>query len=303
VQIGFVGLGRMGAGMVERLLAGGHSVAVYDLSRDARRAAAAKGASDAASLDDLARALAPPRAVWVMVPAGNPTEETIRALASLLAGNDVIIDGGNSYYKDDVRRADELKPRGIHYLDVGTSGGVWGLKHGYCLMIGGERPIFERLEPAFKTLAPPDGYAYVGGHGAGHYVKMIHNGIEYGLMQAYAEGFELLHASEFQLDLAAIAHLWNQGSVVRSWLLELAELALRADPRLEGIKGYVEDSGEGRWTVEDALEKNVPAPTIALSLFGRFRSRQGDPFADRMLAALRNAFGGHPLRKSGPGGP
>ena len=289
--------------MVERLLAGGHSVAVYDLSRDARRAAAAKGASDAASLDDLARALAPPRAVWVMVPAGNPTEETIRALASLLAGNDVIIDGGNSYYKDDVRRADELKPRGIHYLDVGTSGGVWGLKHGYCLMIGGERPIFERLEPAFKTLAPPDGYAYVGGHGAGHYVKMIHNGIEYGLMQAYAEGFELLHASEFQLDLAAIAHLWNQGSVVRSWLLELAELALRADPRLEGIKGYVEDSGEGRWTVEDALEKNVPAPTIALSLFGRFRSRQGDPFADRMLAALRNAFGGHPLRKSGPSGP
>ena len=289
--------------MVERLLAGGHSVAVYDLSRDARRAAAAKGASDAASLDDLARALVPPRAVWVMVPAGNPTEETIRALASLLAGKDVIIDGGNSYYKDDVRRADELKPRGIHYLDVGTSGGVWGLKHGYCLMIGGERPIFERLEPAFKTLAPPDGYAYVGGHGAGHYVKMIHNGIEYGLMQAYAEGFELLHASEFQLDLAAIAHLWNQGSVVRSWLLELAELALRADPRLEGIKGYVEDSGEGRWTVEDALEKNVPAPTIALSLFRRFRSRQGDPFADRMLAALRNAFGGHPVRKSGPGGP
>ena len=289
--------------MVERLLAGGHSVAVYDLSRDARCAAAAKGASDAASLDDLARALAPPRAVWVMVPAGDPTEETIRALASLLAGKDVIIDGGNSYYKDDPRRAGELKPRGIHYLDVGTSGGVWGLKHGYCLMIGGERPIFERLEPAFKTLAPPDGYAYVGGHGAGHYVKMIHNGIEYGLMQAYAEGFELLHASEFQLDLAAIAHLWNQGSVVRSWLLELAELALKADPRLEGIKGYVEDSGEGRWTVEDALEKNVPAPTIALSLFRRFRSRQGDPFADRMLAALRNAFGGHPVRKSGPGGP
>jgi 6-phosphogluconate dehydrogenase len=303
VQIGFVGLGRMGAGMVERLLAGGHSVAVYDLSRDARRAAARKGASDAASLDDLARALAPPRAVWVMVPAGNPTEETIRALASLLAGNDVIIDGGNTHYKDDLRRAGELKPRGIHYLDVGTSGGVWGLKHGYCLMIGGERPIFERLAPAFKTLSPPDGYAYVGGHGAGHYVKMIHNGIEYGLMEAYAEGFELLHASEFQLDLAAIAHLWNQGSVVKSWLLELAELALRADPRLEGIKGYVEDSGEGRWTLEDALEKDVPAPTIALSLFRRFRSRQGDPFGDRMLAALRNAFGGHPLRKSRPGGP
>jgi 6-phosphogluconate dehydrogenase len=292
----------MGAGMVERLLAGGHNVVAYDVSPDARRAAAAKGASDAASLDDLVRALAPPRAVWVMVPAGDPTEETIRALATLLAGNDVIIDGGNSHYKDDLRRAGELKPRSIHYLDVGTSGGLWGLKQGYCLMIGGERPVFERLAPAFKTLAPPDGYSYVGGHGAGHYVKMIHNGIEYGLMEAYAEGFELLHASEFQLDLAAIAHLWNQGSVVRSWLLELAELALRADPRLEGIKGYVEDSGEGRWTVEDALEKNVPASTIVLSLFRRFRSRQGDPFADRMLAALRNAFGGHPVRKSGPGG-
>lgn len=288
--------------MVERLLAGGHNVVAYDVSPDARRAAAAKGASDAASLDDLVRALAPPRAVWVMVPAGDPTEETIRALTTLLAGNDVIIDGGNSHYKDDLRRAGELKPRSIHYLDVGTSGGLWGLKQGYCLMIGGERPVFERLAPAFKTLAPPDGYAYVGGHGAGHYVKMIHNGIEYGLMEAYAEGFELLHASEFQLDLAAIAHLWNQGSVVRSWLLELAELALRADPRLEGIKGYVEDSGEGRWTVEDALEKNVPASTIVLSLFRRFRSRQGDPFADRMLAALRNAFGGHPVRKSGPGG-
>ncbi|MBI3031123.1 MAG: decarboxylating 6-phosphogluconate dehydrogenase [Candidatus Rokubacteria bacterium] len=303
MQIGFVGLGRMGAGMVERLLAGGHNVVVYDLSRDARRAAVAKGASDAASLDDLVRALTPPRAVWVMVPAGKPTEETIRALASRLAGNDVIVDGGNSHYKDDPRRAGELQPRGIHYLDAGTSGGVWGPKHGYCLMIGGERPIFERLAPAFSALAPPDGYAHVGGHGAGHYVKMIHNGIEYGLMQAYAEGFELLHASEFQLDLTAIAHLWNQGSVVRSWLLELAELALRADPRLDGIKGYVEDSGEGRWTVEDALEKNVPAPTIALSLFRRFRSRQGDPFADRMLAALRQAFGGHPVRKSGPGGP
>jgi 6-phosphogluconate dehydrogenase len=293
----------MGAGMVERLLAGGHNVVAYDVSRDARRAAAAKGASDAASLDELVRALAPPRAVWVMVPAGDPTEETIRALGSLLAGDDVIIDGGNSHYKDDLRRAGELKPRSIHYLDAGTSGGLWGLKQGYCLMIGGERPIFERLAPAFKTLAPPDGYAYVGDHGAGHYVKMIHNGIEYGLMQAYAEGFELLHASEFRLDLAAIAHLWNQGSVVRSWLLELAELALRADPGLEGIKGYVEDSGEGRWTVQDALEKNVPAPTIALSLFRRFRSRQGDPFADRMLAALRNVFGGHPVRKSGPGAP
>ena len=286
--------------MVERLLGGGHAVVAHDLSAEARRALALKGATEATSLGDLVRALAPPRAVWLMVPAGAPTEEAIRALAPLLAHNDAIIDGGNTHYKDDLRRAGELKPRGIHYLDVGTSGGVWGLKHGYCLMIGGERPVFERLEPALRTLAPPDGYAWVGGHGAGHYVKMIHNGIEYALMQAYAEGFELLHASEFQLDLAAIAHLWNQGSVVRSWLLELAELALRADPQLEGIKGYVEDSGEGRWTVQDALDKDVPASILALSLFRRFRSRQSDPFSDRMLAALRNAFGGHPVRRSDP---
>ena len=302
MQLGFVGLGRMGAGMVERLLGGGHAVVAYDRAAEARRALALRGATEAASPDDLVRTLAPPRAIWLMLPSGGPTEGTIRELVSLLAPGDVLIDGGNTHYKDDPRRAAELKPRGIHYMDVGTSGGVWGLKQGYCLMIGGERPIFERLEPAFRTLAPPNGYAYVGGHGAGHYVKMIHNGIEYGLMQAYAEGFELLHASEFQLDLAAVAHLWNQGSVVRSWLLELAEAALRADPHLAGVKGYVEDSGEGRWTVQDGLDKNVPAPTIALSLFRRFRSRQSDPFADRMLAALRNAFGGHPVRKSGPGG-
>lgn len=302
MDLGFVGLGRMGASMVERLLGGGHRVVAYDVSSAARRGVAAKGATEAASLDDLVRALTPPRAVWLMVPAGAPTAETIEGLAARLGAGDVLIDGGNSYYKDDLRRAANLKPKGIHYVDVGTSGGVWGLKNGYCLMIGGERTIFERLEPLFRTLAPPEGYAYVGGHGAGHYVKMIHNGIEYGLMQAYAEGFELLHASEFQLNLAAIAHLWNQGSVVRSWLLELAELALEADPNLGAIQGYVEDSGEGRWTVLDAVEKNVPAPVLTLSLLARFRSRQTDAFADKMLAALRNAFGGHAVRRPGPGG-
>ncbi len=302
MDLGFVGLGRMGASMVERLLGGGHRVVAFDLSAEARRAVAAKGAIDAASLDELVRALTPPRAVWIMVPAGRPTEETIRELAGRLGRGDVLVDGGNTHYKDDLRRAAELTPQGIHYVDAGTSGGVWGLKNGYCLMVGGERAIFDRLEPIFRTLAPPDGYAYVGGHGAGHYVKMIHNGVEYGLMQAYAEGFELLHASEFRLDLTAIAHLWNQGSVVRSWLLELAEMALKADPNLSAVQGYVEDSGEGRWTVEAALEKDVPAPAIALSLFARFRSRQSDAFADKMLAALRHAFGGHVVKRSGPAG-
>ncbi len=300
MQLGFVGLGRMGASMVERLLGGGHGVVAYDVSAEARRAVVAKGATEASSLGQLVRSLTQPRAIWIMVPAGGPTEETIQGLAPLLSGGDVLIDGGNSHYKDDPRRAADLRSRDIHYVDAGTSGGIWGLKNGYCLMIGGERTIFDRLQPIFRTLAPPDGYAYVGGHGAGHYVKMIHNGVEYGLMQAYAEGFELLHASEFQLDLAAIAHLWNQGSVVRSWLLELAEQALRADPNLEGLKGYVEDSGEGRWTVEAALEKDVPVPAMTLALFTRFRSRQSDAFAEKMLAALRHAFGGHGVRRSSP---
>ena len=297
MELGFVGLGRMGGNMVERLLGGGHRVVAHDRSPEAVARVAAKGAKGAGSLKELVNALAPPRAVWVMVPAGPATEETVGALAQLLASGDTIIDGGNSYFKDDARRADELRPRGIHYLDAGTSGGIWGLKNGYCLMIGGGRAIYERLEPIFKTLAPPDGYGWMGSHGAGHYVKMIHNGIEYGMMQAYAEGFALLEKSEFGLDLRTIAHLWNQGSVVRSWLLELAELALEADPKLTGIKGYVEDSGEGRWTVQDAIDKDVPAPAITLALFARFRSRQQDSFADRMLAALRNAFGGHAVRR------
>ena len=297
MELGFVGLGRMGSNMVERLLGGGHRVVAFDRSAEAVARAVAKGATGAGSLEELVKALTPPRAVWVMVPAGPPTEETIQALARLLARNDTILDGGNSFYKDDSKRAEELKPKGIHYLDVGTSGGVWGLKRGYCLMVGGAREIYGRLEPIFKSLAPPDGYAWMGSHGAGHYVKMIHNGIEYGLMQAYAEGFALLEKSEFDLDLRAIAHLWNQGSVVRSWLLELAELALENDPRLTEIKGYVEDSGEGRWTVQDAIDKDVPAPAIALALFARFRSRQEESFADRMLAALRNAFGGHAVKR------
>ena len=297
MELGFVGLGRMGGNMVERLLGGGHRVVAYNRSPEPVARAVAKGATGASSLKELVNALAPPRTVWVMVPAGPATEETVTALAQLLASGDTIIDGGNSYFKDDCRRADELRPRGIHYLDAGTSGGIWGLKNGYCLMIGGERAVYERLEPVFRTLAPADGYGWMGPHGAGHYVKMIHNGIEYGMMQAYAEGFALLEKSEFGLDLHAIARLWNQGSVVRSWLLELAEMALEQDPKLAAIKGYVEDSGEGRWTVQDAIDKDVPAPAITLALFTRFRSRAENSFADRMLAALRNAFGGHAVRR------
>ncbi len=297
MELGFVGLGRMGGNMVERLLGGGHRVVAYDRSPEAVTRAVAKGAAGTGSFKELANALAPPRTVWVMVPAGPATEETVTALGELLASGDTIIDGGNSYFKDDCRRADELRPRGVHYLDAGTSGGIWGLKNGYCLMIGGERAVYARLEPIFKTLAPADGYGWMGPHGAGHYVKMIHNGIEYGMMQAYAEGFALLEKSEFGLDLRAIAHLWNQGSVVRSWLLELAEMALEQDPKLAAIKGHVEDSGEGRWTVQDAIDKDVPAPAITLALFARFRSRQQDSFADRMLAALRNAFGGHAVKR------
>jgi 6-phosphogluconate dehydrogenase len=231
-----------------------------------------------------------------MVPAGKPTEGTITNLSSLLAPGDTILEGGNSYYKDDPVRAAELKKKSIHYMDVGTSGGIWGLEVGYCLMIGGEREIYGRHESVFKTLAPENGYGYMGGHGAGHYVKMIHNGIEYGLMQAYAEGFELLYRSDFKLDLPAIAELWMQGSVVRSWLLELTASALEKDPELAQIQGYVEDSGEGRWTILDAIEKDVPAPVITQSLFTRFRSRQGEPFADKLLAALRNEFGGHAIK-------
>jgi 6-phosphogluconate dehydrogenase len=297
MQIGFVGLGKMGMNMVERLRRDDHKIVAYDLDGTKLNAVRSFGADGVGTLKEMIARLLAPRAVWVMVPAGAPTEETIRQLAELCSPGDTIIDGGNTNFHDDVRRARELAARGIHHIDAGTSGGIWGLKVGYCLMIGGEEAVFRRYEPIFKTLAPPNGYAYMGGNGAGHYVKMIHNGIEYGLMQAYAEGFECLHKSDYQLDLAAIAKLWGQGSVVRSWLLELAADALTKDPQLERIRGWVADSGEGRWTVLDAIEKDVAMPVITLSLFTRFRSRVDKDamgsFTERLLGALRNEFGGH----------
>jgi 6-phosphogluconate dehydrogenase len=298
MQLGFVGLGKMGLNMVTRLVAGGHEVVAYDRDPAATRRAEAAGARGAASLDSMIPQLTAPRAVWVMVPAGDPTESTVAALAERLSPGDVIIDGGNTHFADDVRRATALTAREIHYVDAGTSGGVWGLKEGYCLMVGGEEDVCGHLEPLFLTLAPRDGYLRVGGHGAGHYVKMIHNGIEYGLMQAYAEGFELLHASEYAFDLAAIASLWTRGSVVRSWLLELTARALADNRDLTGIKGFVEDSGEGRWTLHEGVERAVPLPVLTAALFTRYRSRQADPFGDRLLAALRNQFGGHSVKKA-----
>jgi 6-phosphogluconate dehydrogenase len=297
MELGFVGLGRMGGNMVTRLVQGGHRVVAYDRSAGAAALAKASGAETVGTLEELPKALRAPRAVWIMVPAGEPTESTIDTLSGLLARDDVIVDGGNTRWTDDVRRGRALTARGLHYVDAGTSGGVWGLQNGYCLMVGGEPDVIARLAPVFTTLAPPNGWLHVGGIGAGHYVKMIHNGIEYGMMQAYAEGFELMSASDYRLDLPAIANLWNQGSVVRSWLLELAADALRADPALAHLKPYVEDSGEGRWTVEDAIDKAVPAPVITAALFARVRSRRDNSFADRLLAALRNQFGGHAVRR------
>jgi 6-phosphogluconate dehydrogenase len=298
MQLGFVGLGKMGLNMVTRLERGGHDVVVYDRSADAVARAEEIKAVGTGSLDALVRRLTAPRAVWVMVPAGDPTESTVNELAALLSPGDVIIDGGNTNFHDDVRRAKALAARQLHYVDAGTSGGIWGLTEGYCLMVGGEEDVCRRLEPIFRTLAPPDGYLRVGDHGAGHYVKMVHNGIEYGLMQAYAEGFELMHASPYKPDLAKVAALWDHGSVVRSWLLQLTARALADDPDLSTITGYVEDSGEGRWTVLEAIERSVPLPVITAPLFTRFRSRQTNTFAERMLAALRNQFGGHAVKKA-----
>jgi 6-phosphogluconate dehydrogenase len=297
MEVGMIGLGRMGASMVERLALGGHRVIGYDRNPEAIRRVEGKGAMGAHSLTELIKRLGCPRAIWLMVPAGPAVDQTIAQLLPDLARNDILIDGGNSNYRDSIRRADELKALGIHFVDAGTSGGVWGLEMGYCMMVGGEKQIVEYLEPIFKTLAPQDGYAHVGPSGAGHFVKMIHNGIEYGMLQAYGEGFELLQASEFELDLGKIAHLWNQGSVVRSWLLELAERAFEKDPKLAAIQGYVEDSGEGRWTVEEAIARNVPASVLTLSLFARFVSRQEECFAAKVVAALRNEFGGHEVKK------
>jgi 6-phosphogluconate dehydrogenase len=297
MEIGFIGLGKMGLNMVTRLQQAGHHVTAYDRAAEALAQATTAGCSAATSLADLVQRLKAPRAVWIMVPSGPPTEETVQAVAMLLESGDVVIDGGNTRFHDDVRRAKELAAKNVQYIDAGTSGGIWGLKNGYCLMIGGERDPVNRLAPVFTSLAPPNGWAHVGAAGAGHYVKMVHNGIEYSLMQAYAEGFELMSKSDYRLDLPRIADLWMQGSVVRSWLLELAASALREDPRLESLKGYVQDSGEGRWMIADAIEKDVPVPTLTLALFTRFRSRQTESFAEKMLAALRNAFGGHAIKR------
>jgi 6-phosphogluconate dehydrogenase len=297
MELGMIGLGRMGANMTERLVMGGHRVISFDRSPEAIQRVVDIGAVGAHSLADFVKQLSLPRAIWLMVPSGDPVDQTIEQLLPNLTKGDIIIDGGNSNYKDSIRRAEKLKPHGMHFVDAGTSGGIWGLKNGYCMMVGGEKEIVERLAPIFTTLAPKDGYLHVGPSGAGHFVKMIHNGIEYGMMQAYGEGFELLKSSQFDLDLGKIAHLWNQGSVVRSWLLELCESAFQKDPKLDSIKGYVEDSGEGRWTVIEAVERGVSATALAHSLFARYASRQTDGFANKVLAALRNEFGGHAVRK------
>ncbi|MEM7165202.1 MAG: phosphogluconate dehydrogenase (NAD(+)-dependent, decarboxylating) [Planctomycetota bacterium] len=320
MQIGMIGLGRMGANMVRRLMRDGHDCVVYDLDADTVQQLADEGASAATSMADLVGQLQPPRAVWVMVPCGDPTEQAIHAVAREMQEGDAVIDGGNSYFKDDVRRAQDLEKQGIRYVDVGTSGGVWGLERGYCLMIGGNRETVERLDPIFNTLAPghgdidrtqgrdgepgpqEKGYLYCGPSGAGHFVKMVHNGIEYGAMQAYAEGFDILRnadcenlpeAQRYDLPLADIAEVWRRGSVVGSWLLDLTANALQADPDLSGYTGHVSDSGEGRWTVMAAVEEAVPADVITASLFARFRSRQDHTFAEKVLSAMRHQFGGH----------
>jgi len=296
MRIGFVGLGRMGANMVRRLVRDGHEVVAYNRTPEKTREIMTEGVEGAFSLEELVAKLPAPRAVWVMVPAGDATEAMIAELLELLAPGDTIIDGGNTNFHDDVRRHAMVGGKGLRYVDAGTSGGVWGLQVGYCMMVGGDREAVEPLEPVFRTLAPPDGYAHVGGPGAGHYVKMVHNGIEYGLMQAYAEGLEIMHAGDYDLDLAKIAGIWRYGSVVRSWLLDLLYDALSKNPDFEGIKDWVADSGEGRWTVQEAIDHDVPAPVITLSLQARFRSRQDASYGAKVLAALRNEFGGHAVK-------
>jgi 6-phosphogluconate dehydrogenase len=326
MQLGMIGLGRMGANMVRRLMRGGHDCVVFDLNADSVKALASEGATGAASLDDFVARLNAPRAVWIMVPAGNPTEQTVLTLSQKLAAGDIIIDGGNSFFKDDVRRSKMLAEQGIHYVDVGTSGGIWGLERGYCLMIGGPEKIAQHLDSLFKTLAPgvgtiektpgrenftstaEQGYLYCGPSGAGHFVKMVHNGIEYGLMQAYAEGLDIFRNANaeslpedirYDLNIADIAELWRRGSVVGSWLLDLTAMALAENPSLSNYSGFVQDSGEGRWTIQTAIEEAVPVDVLATSLFARFRSRQDQTFADKVLSAMRNKFGGHIERPTG----
>jgi 6-phosphogluconate dehydrogenase len=299
VQLGMVGLGRMGANMTRRLCRGGHEVVVFDVNPEvaANLTELTKNATTADSLADLVVKLEPPRTVWVMVPAGEITDSTIEALGEYLAEGDTIIDGGNSRYTDSINHAEALKQEGISFVDAGTSGGIWGLEEGYCLTVGADEAVFDRLTPIFETLAPPDGFARVGEPGAGHFAKMVHNGIEYALMQAYGEGFDILANSELDLKVDEIAEVWRHGSVVRSWLLDLAASALQKDPGLEHVSGFVEDSGEGRWTVEAAIDQSTPAPAIALALFTRFASRRSDTFANRLIAALRHEFGGHAVKE------
>ncbi len=296
MQLGMIGLGRMGANMTTRLLLGKHEVVVYDRSADAVAHAASGGATASTSLADLVSKLSAPRAVWIMVPSGKATDDTVSELLGLLAPGDTIIDGGNSNFRESQARAKTAAAQGVAFVDAGTSGGVWGLENGYCLMVGGDEAAVKRVEPIFLTLAPKDGYAYVGKSGAGHFSKMVHNGIEYGMLAAYGEGFEILEKSEFGYDLHQLADLWLHASVVRSWLLELAELAFRDDPKLTDIRGYVDDSGEGRWTVAEAINENVPAPVITMSLISRFVSRQDESFSAKVIAALRNQFGGHAVK-------
>jgi 6-phosphogluconate dehydrogenase len=326
MQLGMVGLGRMGANMVRRLMKAGHACVVFDLNPQSVQALAAEGAKGAASLDDFVRQLTKPRAAWVMVPAGAPTEKSVMALAERMERGDIIIDGGNSYFKDDVARAKALAPRGIHYVDVGTSGGIWGLERGYCMMIGGPKEAVGHLDPIFKSLAPgrggiprtpgrdrlpgtaEEGYLHCGPSGAGHFVKMVHNGIEYGLMQAYAEGFDIFKCASsdklppdhrYDLNLGDIAEVWRRGSVISSWLLDLTAMALAENPSLSNFKGFVEDSGEGRWTVQAAVEEAVPAEVLTVSLYTRFRSRQEHTFAEQVLSAMRSKFGGHLEKPTG----
>lgn len=297
MELGLCGLGKMGGNMVLRLIRDGeHRVVAEDRSPELVNEAVSAGAEGAYSLRELVEKLSPPRVIWAMVPAGDITEQVIGELSGLMEPGDTLVDGGNSYFRDTIRRAENLGERGLHLVDAGTSGGIWGLKAGYCLMVGGEVEAFRRLEPALETLAPPDGYMHVGPPGAGHFVKMVHNGVEYGMLQAYAEGFEILKHSQYDLDMRGISHLWNQGSVVRSWLLELAEHAFEKDANLDSIAGYVEDSGEGRWTIQEAIHEDVPVPVITAALFARFASRQDESFGAKVIAALRNEFGGHAVR-------
>jgi 6-phosphogluconate dehydrogenase len=297
MQLGMVGLGRMGANMTTRLLNDKHQVVAFDFSADAVAKAVGDGAVGAASLVELVGKLSAPKIVWIMVPAGKPTDDTIHALLEHMSPGDVIIDGGNSNFRESQARCKLAKAKGVDFVDAGTSGGVWGLKNGYCLMVGGDAAAVKKVEPIFLTLAPKDGYAYVGPSGAGHFSKMVHNGIEYGMLAAYGEGFEILEKSEFEYDLHQLADLWLHASVVRSWLLELAEIAFREDPTLADVRGFVDDSGEGRWTVQAAIDENVPAPVITMALISRFVSRQPESFSAKVIAALRNQFGGHMIHQ------